>query len=209
MSVARISLVFVISLLFSASICSAATVSGTVKGPDGAPFEGAFVQAQNSATRITVSVLSDRQGHFQVPDLPAGDYTLRIKAVGYKADSQPTKLAANQNGSADFALQKGAVRWSDLSRYQGERLLPDGKGKEILESRCFICHDFQSKMASVTRDADGWRDRVDFMLSSMKFTLGGRFSSDDENTVVQYLTDAFGPDSKIPKSPADLPAYEG
>ena len=208
MHVATKSLAFVCSLVMSASISYSATVSGTVKGPDGAPFEGAFVQAQNGATRITVSVLSDRQGHFQVPDLPAGDYTLRIKAVGYKADSQPAKLAANQNASADFALQKGMVRWSDLSRYQGERLLPDGKGKEILESRCFICHDFQSKMASVTRDADGWRDRVDFMLSSMKFTLGGRFSSDDENTVVQYLTDAFGPDPKIAKSPADLPAYE-
>ena len=26
-------------------LCYAATISGTVKGPDGAPFEGAFVQA--------------------------------------------------------------------------------------------------------------------------------------------------------------------
>ncbi len=33
----------------------AATVAGTVKGPDGAPFEGAFVQAVNSKTRISVS----------------------------------------------------------------------------------------------------------------------------------------------------------
>lgn len=197
-------------LLLAVSIAQAATVNGTVKGPDGAPFEGAFVLAQNSSTRITVSVLSDRQGHYEVPNLPAGEYTLRIKAVGYKADPQSgVKLSADQAASADFVLQKGMVRWSDLSRYQGERLLPDGKGKDVLESRCFICHDFQSKMASVTRDADGWRDRVDFMRSSMKFTLGGRFSDDDENIVVQYLTAAFGPDATIPKSPADLPAYQG
>ena len=29
-----------------------ATVSGTVKGPDGKPFKGAFVEAQDTDTRI-------------------------------------------------------------------------------------------------------------------------------------------------------------
>ena len=52
-----------------ASFCSAATISGTVKGPDGTPFEGAFVGAQNSKTKITVSALSDKQGHYQVTNL--------------------------------------------------------------------------------------------------------------------------------------------
>jgi hypothetical protein len=32
---------------------------GTVTGPDGAAFRGAFVQARNATTKITVSVLSD------------------------------------------------------------------------------------------------------------------------------------------------------
>ncbi len=68
----------------SASAAGAATIAGTVKGPDGAPFRGAFVQARNAATKITVSVLSDTQGHYQVPDLPAGDYRLAIRAPGYK-----------------------------------------------------------------------------------------------------------------------------
>jgi hypothetical protein len=35
------------SLVCCAAAAYAANVSGTVKGPDGAPFEGAFVQAQN------------------------------------------------------------------------------------------------------------------------------------------------------------------
>ena len=42
----------------------AASVTGTVKGPDGAAFRGAFVQAVNTKTKVTVSVLSDRN----VPD---------------------------------------------------------------------------------------------------------------------------------------------
>ena len=37
-------------------------------------------------------------------------------------------VSAAKNGSADFALQKGVVRWSDISLYQGEQLLPDAPG---------------------------------------------------------------------------------
>ena len=48
-------------ILFS-SCAFAATVTGTVKGPDGAPFEGAFVLAVNAKTKISVSVLSEKQG---------------------------------------------------------------------------------------------------------------------------------------------------
>ncbi len=61
-----------IALFFLAVAASAATVTGSVKGPDGAVFKGAFVQARNAKTRITVSVLSDQQGRYRIPDLPSG-----------------------------------------------------------------------------------------------------------------------------------------
>lgn len=198
------------ALLVCATICSAGAISGTVKGPDGAPFEGAFVGAQNSKTRITVSALSDKQGHYQIANLPDGDYELRIRAVGYKADPVSSlAVSAAKNGSADFALQKGVVRWSDISLYQGEQLLPDTKGKAELFKTCFACHGFESRMAAVTRDESGWRDRVNFMVTAMHFFVGGvgRFTDQDEENVVAYLTSTFGPDSTKAKSPADLPKY--
>lgn len=201
----------VCALVAFACVCTAATISGTVKGPDGAPFEGAFVGAQNAKTRITVSALSDKQGHYQIQNLPDGDYELRIRAVGYKADPVTSMtVSAAKNGSADFALQKGVVRWNDISMYQGEQLLPDGKGKAQLFQTCFACHGFESRMASVTRDESGWRDRVDFMVTAMHFFIGGvgRFSDRDQEDVVSYLTSTFGPDSTKAKSPADLPKYQ-
>ena len=72
------SLVLTIALVCLTSFASAATITGTVKGPDGAPFKGAFVQARNSKSKITVSVLSDREGRYHFEKLPAGDYSLRI-----------------------------------------------------------------------------------------------------------------------------------
>src|SRR6267154_6065858 len=154
-------------ILFSFSTF-AASVTGTVKGPDGSPFEGAFVQAVNAKTKISVSVLSDKQGRYRVENLPAGEYQVRVRAVGFTTDPHSAvNLSADQNISFEFALQKGAVRWSDLSLYQGKRLLPEGKGKETLSANCYVCHGFQTRMASVRRDEAGWRDRVDYMRQAM------------------------------------------
>ena len=42
----------------------AGTISGTIKGPDGAPFRAAFVRVQNLQTKMTMMVLSDNQGRY-------------------------------------------------------------------------------------------------------------------------------------------------
>src|SRR5579864_7137919 len=65
-----------LSICASAS-CFGATISGTVKGLDGAPVEGAFVQARNTKTKMTIIALSDHAGHYRVEKLPAGDYQVQ------------------------------------------------------------------------------------------------------------------------------------
>lgn len=197
------------SALFLGGAAYAASISGVVKGPDGAPFMGAFVEAQNSQTRITTNVLTDRQGHYRMENLPAGQYRVQIRAVGHRADAHSgLSLAAGQNTSLDFALQKGMVRWSDLNTYQGKKLLPDSPGKQVLTQNCFICHSFQTRMAAVTRDQDGWQDRINYMRTAMRFALSSRIDDQKAGELVSYLTSIFGPDSTLPKSPSELPAYK-
>jgi len=198
-------------VVFMHCACYGATVTGTVKGVDGAAFQGAFVEAQNSKTKITVIVLTDGMGRYRIPDLPAGDYRVQIRAVGYRAEPRlGVALAADQNASFDFSLQKSAVRWNEISQYQAAQLWPAAKGKELIFGHCNICHQFQSRMASVGRDLDGWKDRVAFMRDAMHFSifLGPNFSDQDAEEVATYLDSLFGPDSTLPKSPADMPAYQ-
>jgi virginiamycin B lyase len=201
-----------LSLMFFRSLfCSGATLTGTLKDADGGAFQGAFVEAQNAKTRITAIVLSDSQGRYHIPDLPAGSYQVQIKAVGFHAEPRSgITLAASQNVSLDFALQKAMVRWNEISFNQARQLWPAAKGKDLLVGHCSICHQFQSRMASVTRDADGWADRVAFMRQAMHFSifLGPHFSDQDAADVGSYLTSLFGPDSVLPKSPADMPGYQ-
>src|SRR3954470_11804854 len=106
----------VLGIIFAASAADAATLTGTVTGPDGAPFRAAFVQARHAGLKMTVSVLTDNQGKYIVENLPAGDYTLGIRAIGYEADPKSAiKLTAEQNLAQDFALKTGLVGWTDIS----------------------------------------------------------------------------------------------
>ena len=205
------------AMIFLAAFAHGATITGTVKGPDGAPFKGAFVQAQNTKTKITVNVLSHKDGNYRVEDLPAGEYVLRIRAVGYQADPRTgVTLTASQSASMDWALKPGTVRWRDLSLYQGEKLIPNIRGKEMVfgptsnfrDAPCQICHGFQTRMASVSRDLEGAKDRVDYMRTRMHFLLGSMVNDEQADKVASFIADAFGPDSALPKSPADLPEYK-
>src|SRR5437588_11483820 len=195
----------------AAAPLDAATITGTVVGPGGAPFRAAFVQARHAGMKMTVSVLSDNQGRYVVENLPAGEYRLSIRAIGYKADPKDgLKLTAEQSLSQDFALATGMVDWTDLSIYQGLQLLPEATGKRTLAENCLGCHGFQSKMAAFRRDADEWRVRVDFMRGAMRASPADRrgFSDQQADEVVSYLAHVFGKNSVLPKSPADLPYYK-
>src|SRR5579862_5970658 len=197
-------LALISALIFLSSFVRGATISGTVKGPDGAPFKGAFVSAQNTKTKITVNVLSHKDGVYRVEELPAGEYVLRIRAIGYQADPRMgVTLTARQAASMDWALKPGTVRWRDLSLYQGEKLIPNIRGKEMVfgptsnfrDAPCQICHGFQTRMASVSRDLDGARDRVDYMRTRMHFLLGSMVSDEQAESVAAFIAGAFGPDS--------------
>jgi len=194
-------------LLPCGSFAHSATISGTVNGPDGAAFRGAFVAAQNARANRTVYVLSDPQGRFLIEGLSAGDYQLSIDAIGYRAEPKAAvALAANQNFSTTFSIQKAAVGWSDLTGYQGKVLLPPGKQRNFLIQRCSTCHFFEHRMVPLKLDVEGWKGRIEYMKA---LGVGGGINAQQEADLAAYLASAFGPDSVLPKSPEAVPAYEG
>ncbi len=188
---------------------SVGVISGTVKGPDGSPFKGAFVRAQNEKNKITVSVLSDSQGQYRIQNLAPGEYQVRAMAVSYKSDPQPgVKVDGAQPVSLDLALQKGTVRWSDLSIHQSQVLLPDDPGKTVLFTRCMSCHGIQTKIAGTRRDEDGWRACVSLMQDLLNGVGDPRITEQDADKVAPYLSRVFGMEGEFPRSPTQLPAYE-
>jgi streptogramin lyase len=197
--------------VFASTFADAATITGTVTGPDGAPLRAAFVQARHAKLKMTVSVLSDNQGRYVVENLPAGEYRLQVRMIGLNGEPKSgIDLGADQSISHDFALRQGVVKWSDISILQGLQLLPEARGKQVLFDNCMSCHGFQGKMAAVVTDEDGWRTRVEFMREAMRSSLADRagFSDSQADDVVFYLNHLFGEQSALPKSPTELPAYQ-
>ena len=193
----------------------AATIAGSVNGPDGKPFMGAFVVAENTQNKMTISVLSDEEGRYSIGGLPAATYTVGISAIGYKSDLHANApMTADQKSSFDFVLQKTPVRWSDLSTYQGRQLLPKTANHDLSHNDPFFktcmesCHSFENKMATKTLNKDGWRAMVDYMRTVMLPIQGESLNDQKAEDFASYLTVAFGPNSVKPASPADMPEYK-
>jgi cytochrome c5 len=70
--------------------------------------------------------------------------------------------------------------------------LPPGEGRDIVAVACTQCHGLTTIMA-IRDGSPGWRQFVNYMI--MK---GAQVSDREADTVVQYLTANFGPNSPPP-----------
>ena len=64
--------------------------------------------------------------------------------------------------------------------------LPDGPGKDLVETRCTLCHDLE-RVTATKRTTSDWNGTVANM-----FARFGVASPDDERAIVAYLTAHFG-----------------
>jgi streptogramin lyase len=197
-----------------ASGASAATITGTVAGPDGKPLMGVFVVAQDAKTHRSVYVLSDEQGRYRIGDLPAADYDVLIKTPGYDAAPRnAVALKADTKVSLDFSVKKQPVRWNELSTYQGRKLLPKTDKHNLSHSDKFFstcfqsCHSFQNRMANAALDEAGWRAQIQYMSDTMFSGEGRRLTDADMDEFASYLATMFGPESPKPASPEQMPEY--
>ncbi len=67
--------------------------------------------------------------------------------------------------------------------------LPPGEGRDVVASVCTGCHTLNT-IVQIRDGATGWRQFVNYMI--MK---GAQVSQHDSDTIVQYLTTNFGPNS--------------
>lgn len=68
--------------------------------------------------------------------------------------------------------------------------LPEGKGKELVATRCVACHDLNAAVSTRT-DAAGWKDIVARMVDN-----GAQITPADAAVIIAYLAEHFGPAAK-------------
>ena len=110
---------FLLSLAFSASVFSQTApnaLSGVVSSAEEGAMEGVLVSAKKAGSTITVTVVSDKQGHYSFPasKLEPGKYSLKVRAVGFDIDDvsvspNPLDRLAFGNDERSRAMTSGGV----------------------------------------------------------------------------------------------------
>ena len=91
-----------------------------------------------------------------------GTATQRIENAAEQA-RRGQNAAINTDLIFAYDVKTHALKWT----HQGQKLLPDIRGKDTFFQHCIACHGFQSRMAMIKRDEDGWRSRVAYMRDAM------------------------------------------
>lgn len=88
-------------------------VIGNVYDQQGALVPGAKVTVTNTDTQVSSNTVTDKDGYFQVLDLPIGMYSISVEHDGFqKYITTPTKLLINQSLRFDVKLVLGASNQS-------------------------------------------------------------------------------------------------
>jgi transcriptional regulator of nitric oxide reductase len=87
-----------------------ASVSGTVRDPQGGAVPGATVAVIHVATGVRTAAVTNQAGFYSLQALPIGTYSVRAEMAGFQAQQMASLvLTTGQSQALDFQLQLGQV----------------------------------------------------------------------------------------------------
>ncbi len=104
--------VCVLALIVSPAMHGQATgsFSGNVLDKSGSGIPGATVTATSQATGLARNAKTDSAGHYLIPLLPVGIYTVHVDATGFQsAESKDLNLQVDEARELDFSLVPATV----------------------------------------------------------------------------------------------------
>jgi hypothetical protein len=130
--------------LFSSSVLAQSSkgiIVGTINDPNGAVVAGATVKITNRATNVSRETLTMSEGNFRVDAVDPGEYTIEIKAAGFKTITlENVTVVAAQATTTDATLEVGAQ--SEVVNVNADAAVilqkQDGSRASTLESRQIV-----------------------------------------------------------------------
>ena len=168
------------------------TISGVVQDSAGQPVSGAFVRVRNADKNLSFLVVSQQQGRYSTPNLLPGSYSVESFGGGFQGKGT-VQAASGRDATLDLSLsepQPFSTPRRRMTQADYERMLPDGDAKQLVLSRCNICHGLD--VVAMNR---GTREEWDETVDLMKFYMEERkvpFTDQDKAAVVDYTSTHFG-----------------
>jgi virginiamycin B lyase len=227
-AIVALSLAVVLYADFTPAQDRSGTLQGVVKNSSGTPVSGAFVKLKNVEGRLSFLVVTREQGRYTASSLPGGKYVVQAIGGDYQSElSAPVDVAAGRPATVDLSLT--AMRAPQLpgawpGRQPGERggeaeaatrgapTLPEGVGKQIVETKCAAgCHDSQ-RVVRARADRARWEEIIQNMrLYARGSTLAKDLTDQEAKVLLDYVATNFGardrtarpkpdPNSRLPRT---------
>ena len=128
---------------------NAVALTGKVTSADEGAMEGVLVSARRAGATVTTTVVSDRDGRYEFPRarLEPGDYTLRIRAIGYDLEPVSATVGKDKPATADLKLSKTSDLAAQLTNAEWLASMPGTAEEKASMRGCAHCHT----LALVTR----------------------------------------------------------
>ena len=187
-------------------------IAGVVKNAAGQPVAGAIVKIKNDGLGLAFTVVSQGEGRYASPRLPAGKY--QVQAFGGSNQGMsagPVDVGSGRQVSVDVILNAPLQIPAVAKRLTDEdyaKLMPGSDPAEIKEiaiSDCKECHTLQWTVTA-RKSKEKWEETVNRMYHDL---LGRRMPlwfalKDDEfvggkryDLLINYLAKNFGPQSPL------------
>jgi outer membrane receptor protein involved in Fe transport len=87
------------------------SISGRVTD---AKTSSAIVGATVAIERTSLSASTDNDGRYRIAEVVPGNYTVRARYIGYAPASMPVTIGADQEATADFALERSVQKLDEV-----------------------------------------------------------------------------------------------
>jgi virginiamycin B lyase len=155
MTIRRLLLATTAALAIGVLPTSAQVLTGQISSAEEGNMEGVVVTAKKAGSTIAVSVVSDAQGHFSFPSakLEGGQYSLRIRAIGFELDGPRTVEVGAQTAPVSITLKKARNLAAQLTSSEWYMSFPGERSQKLFLDRCTSCHTYE-RIAKSTYNAD-------------------------------------------------------
>src|SRR3982074_478432 len=134
-----------------------AALTGQVTSAEEGTMEGVLGSAKKTDSTVTITVVSDAQGNDSFPSskLEAGQYVVRVRAIGYDLDRPTTiAVAAQHPAKMDLKLRKTEALAAQRSNGEWLASFPGTDQQKTAMLGCVGCHALERVPRSTHKPDD-------------------------------------------------------
>lgn len=192
-------------------------LTGKVTAPNALSLGRVFALNKEKNIRYSVYTVG---GEYRITNMFPGKYEVTLKKDGFTEGLTTVEVKNGAQARADVTVKTtkiepdyvGGMPYSDAKIEPYDSIYPPGRGRDILERTCMVCHGVQffaynaEKNGGAGRpvlDKDGWGLFVDYMHKEPAWHIKGNISmfdpallpAADRDELVEYLGKNLGIDA--------------